>query len=126
MCPVWALRIYSHRTLRAPSNLHLFVSYKKGHTAHIHPNTISSWLKSCIRLCYELSGKPLPTKIVAHSVRSMSVSWASLKNVGLNQIMDSCFWKSPNTFISFYLKDLTTIEGSMHKIGKMSVSSTVV
>ena len=126
LCPVRALRVYSNRTLRSSDNVSLFVSFKKGHTTNIHPNTISSWLKQCIRLCYELSGKPLPSKVVGHSVRAMATSWASLKNVGLHQILDSCFWKNPNTFISFYLKDMTAIEGSMRKLGKVSVSSTTV
>ena len=126
LCPVRALRAYNNRTLRSQDNVSLFVSFKKGHSTKIHPNTISSWLKQCIKLCYELSGKTLPSKVVGHSVCAMSTSWASLKNVGLNQILDSCFWKNPNTFISFYLKDLTAIEGSMHKLGKVSVSSTVV
>ena len=124
LCPVRALRAYTNRTLRAPDNVSLFVSFKKGHTNNIHPNTISSWLKQCIKLCYEMSGKPPPAKVVGHSVRSMAVSWASLKNVGLSQILDSCYWKTPNTFISFYLKDLTAIEGAMHRLGKVSVSST--
>ena len=72
-----------------------------------------------------MSGKPLPSKVVAHSVRAMATSWASLKNVGLNQILDSCFWKLPNTFISFYLKDLMAFEGAMRRIGKVSVASTI-
>ena len=126
MCPVRAVRIYSNRVLRDANNVHLFVSFKKGHLGKIHPNTISSWLKNCIKLCYELSGKPLPAKIVGHSVRAMSVSWASLKNVSLNQIMDACSWKSSNTFISYYLKDLTEIEGNMCKLGKVSITSTTV
>ena len=126
MCPVRALRIYTNRTLRTTENDHLFVSFKKGHSGAIHPNTLSSWLKQTIRLCYELAGKPLPTRIVAHSVRSMAVSWANLKNVGLNQILEACFWKAPNTFISFYLKDLTEFEGEMRKLGKVSTVSNVV
>ena len=73
-----------------------------------------------------MSGKPLPTKTVAHSLRSMSVSWASLKNVGTNQILEACFWKFPNTFISFYLKDMSAIEGSMCRLGKVAVAATIV
>ena len=124
MCPVRALRIYTNRTLRSPDNKKLFVSFKEGHKGEIHPNTLSSWLKNTITLCYELSGKDSPAHVVAHSIRSMAVSWANLKNVGINQIMESCFWKSPNTFISYYLKDLTEIEGNMHKIGKVSFPAT--
>ena len=124
LCPIRALRIYSHRTLRNSENTRLFVSFKEGHKKDIHQNTVSSWLKNTIKLCYELEGKTLPTKIVAHSVRSMSVSWASLKNVGTQKILNSCFWKSPNVFISFYLKNLTEVEGKMHKLGKLSFPST--
>ena len=126
MCPVRALRYYTNRTLREQDYTHLFVSFKKGYKGKIHPNTISSWLKHCVKLSYELAGKAHPSKVVAHSVRAMSVSWASLKNVGLNQIMESCYWKTANTFISFYLKDLTEIEGEMKKIGKVSVTSTII
>ena len=65
-------------TLRDPENFHPFLSFKC-HTKKIHPNTISSWLKQSIKLRYELSGKPLPSKVVGHSVRSLAVSWASLR-----------------------------------------------
>jgi integrase len=105
-CPVRALKCYTVRTLRTTDSQRLFVSFKKGHMRDIHPNTISSWLKQCIALGYELSGKTKPLGIKGHSVRAMSASWASLKNVSTGQIMDACFWKNSNTFISFYLKGL--------------------
>ena len=104
----------------------MFVSYKKGFTKVFPPNTISSWLKQCITLCFELSGKPKPERVAGHSIRSMAVSWATLKNVSVPQILESCFWKTPNTFISFYLKDLTEIEGKINKLGKIAVTSTIV
>ena len=71
-------------------------------------------------------GKTLSTGIKAHSVRSRSVFWASLCNVGLQLILDSCYWKIQNTFLNFYLKDLTEIEGDMCKLGSLSVSSSIV
>ena len=126
MCPVRALRICSKRVIRDTNNIHLFVSFQKGHSKAIHQNTVSSWLKQCIVSCFEVSGKPTPTKVVGHSIRSMAVSWAALKNVSLQQILESCFWKSPNTFITFYLKDLTEIEGNINRLGKVSVTSTIV
>ena len=55
----------------------------------------------------------------------MAVSWATLKNVSVPQILESCFWKSSNTFVSFYLKDLTEIEGKVNKLGKIAVASTI-
>ena len=125
LCPVRALKIYNFRTLRPVDNKRLFVSFKKGHNTPIHPNTVSSWLKNCIILCYQLSGKSIPTKVSGHTVRAMSVSWASLKNVGIHQILDSCYWRTANTFISYYLKDLTEIEGDMKKLGKVAVSATL-
>jgi hypothetical protein len=126
LCPVRALRCYDKRVIRGEESGKLFVSFVNGRRTPLHPNTVSSYLKSCIRLAYELSGKATPAGVKAHSVRSMSASWASLKNVALQSILNSCYWKSQNTFLSFYLKDLTEIEGEMYKLGKLSVSSTVI
>ena len=126
LCPIRALRCYDSCVKRPPESDRLFVSMVKDKPKDVHPNTISSWLKIAITYCYEISGNALPGAIKAHSVRAMAVSWASLRNMGVNAIMEACFWKSRNTFISFYLKDLTEIEDEVCKLGKLSVSSEIV
>lgn len=126
LCPVRAVHTYNERVTRTPGNNRLFVSCRKGMKNPIHPNTISNYIKKCIKLAYKLSGKPMPENVKAHSVRGMSASWASLRNVSTQTILDSCFWQSKNTFLNYYLKDLTEIEGDMCKLGKVSVASNVV
>ena len=126
LCPVRALRCYDERVVRGVGSERMFVSYMKGRKTALHPNTVSNYLISCVGIAYELCGKSLPTGVKAHSVRSMSVSWASLRNVSLQSILENCYWKSQNTFLNFYLKDLSEIEGDMFRLGRLSVSSTVV
>ena len=57
LCAVWALRIYTFRTLRSPENTRLLVSFQKGHEGDIHPNTLSSWLKNTIKFVRNYLGK---------------------------------------------------------------------
>jgi hypothetical protein len=110
LCPVRALRLYDARVVWPVGNDRLLFWHKEGWKTPIHPNTVSSYLKSCIQLAYELSGQDLPSGVKAHSVRSMSVSWASLRNVGTQAILDSCYWKAENTFLKSCSKDLTELK----------------
>jgi hypothetical protein len=120
------LRIYNSRIARSDESSRFFVSFKKGNVKDFYFNGISSWLKHCITLAYQCTGSPLPGTITAHSVRSMAVSWASLRNVGVNSLMEACFWKAKNTFVSFYLKDLTEVEDDVCRLGRLPVSSSIV
>ena len=44
--------------------------------------------------------------VKAHDLRSMSASLAFKGGVSLEQVLGSCYWKSHNTFTTFYLKDV--------------------
>ena len=46
--------------------------------------------------------------------------------MGMNNIISACFWKSSSCFISYYLKDLTGIEGDMFTLGKLSVPASAI
>ena len=110
LCPLRSLRLYLRRTklLRANKKL-LFVSYLKNFTKDIRSPTISSWIKKCIKLCYDLAEQPTDAtfRVRAHDVRAMAASLAYLGNTPLCDVMESCSWVSHNTFTSFYLRDLT-------------------
>ena len=62
LCPVQALRYYLDQTkdLRGSQSL-LFISFKKGHTSDIRPDTLSSWLKQTILRCYKQADHKLWT-----------------------------------------------------------------
>ena len=110
LCPVWALRYYLDRTkdLRGYRSL-LFISFKKGHTSDIRPATHSFWLKESILLCYKQADQQALdlVQVKVHDIRAFVASKAFYGGVSVDQIMQDCHWKAHNTFINFYLKDLT-------------------
>ncbi len=125
MCPVRAVRVYLQRTRDIRGDRRkLFVSYKSGFEKEIHANTISSWLKKTILLCYggvsEEDQKI--TGVKAHQVRSVAASWAFHENVSMDTIMSACTWKSHNTFSSYYLKDLAWMKEEMYSLGPVVVA----
>ena len=46
----------------------------------------------------------------AHDTRSISTSWALFQGIALEDILKAAFWRSPNSFTSFYLKDIPSSE----------------
>ena len=126
LCPVRALRIYMKRSdkFRSESQKKLLISVQEGMNKDISKNTISGWLKKAVSVCYEHSSPDTQRlyHVKAHDVRSMSASWAFFRNVSLESIMSACSWKSHNTFTSYYLKDLTRIQGDMLCLGPLVVA----
>lgn len=125
LCPVRALKLY----LRATTDLRegkekLFVSFKKGHNQDICKNTVSFWLRKAIFCAYEESSVSLKRtfKVKAHDIRGLAASWAFLRNVALDEVMDACSWRSSNTFIRHYLKDMEEVSGSLHRLGPLVVA----
>ena len=120
LCPVRALKIYIRNTeeLREGKQK-LFVAFKKGHKTDIVKNTVSFWIRKVIFAAYEESPEELKKKfkIRAHDVRALASSWAFLRNISLDEVMEACSWKAPSTFIRHYLRDLTEISGNLHKLG---------
>ena len=131
LCPVRALRYYLDRTkdLRKEKHL-LFISFKPGFKNDIKKATISSWLKHTILTAYESVKPDLSEQVKpkAHDVRAMSASLAFKGGVSLEEVLNSCFWKSHNTFTSFYLKDLAwqSTADSDYKLGPVVAAQHVV
>ena len=96
------------KDLRGSRSL-LFISSKKGHTSHIRPATLSSWLKHTILLCYKQADQQALdlVEVKVHDIRAFAASKAFYGGVSVDQIMQACHWKAHNTFTNFYLKDLT-------------------
>lgn len=128
LCPVRALRSYLDRTkkLRKGRKL-LFLSYKKGFKSDICSATISFWIKKCIRTCYDLADLPSGTsfKVRAHDVRALAASLAYLGRTPLERVLEACTWSSPNTFTSFYLRDLEWCESSGRRLEVIAAQQQV-
>ena len=112
LCPVATLRRYLQVSdaYRSPNQKKLFISWQEGISADIAPQTISSYIRKAILLAYTEADQELLTqvKVVPHSVRHVATSLNALKHFSLQDIMRAGAWSTPNTFISFYLRDFAT------------------
>lgn len=132
-CPVRAIRMYMKRTksLRNGKKL-LFIPLIATNSNEISPNTISGWIKHAIQTCYDEQKKkdrsliPVSGVIKAHQVRGMAATWAVRGNVSIPQIMDSCLWRTHNTFTTFYLKDTWKSVDDQYKIGSFVAAQSVI
>ena len=59
----------------------------------------------------------VPISINAHEVRSIASTWAWSNNVPLDDVVKTGFWSSENSFIMFYLRDISVLESSIGLIG---------
>lgn len=131
-CAVRAIRQYIARTdgFRGERKL-LFLGLLPSES-EISVNTVSSWLKNTISMCYAVYHDqeghtiPLEGQVKAHQVRGLASTWAAKGNVAISQIMDACYWKSQNTFTSFYLKDLWVDSDGCFTFGPFVAAQNVV
>lgn len=110
-CPVRALREYLRRTepLRGSCSA-LFIISQRPFT-RASRDTISRWVVRAIRLV--VPPGDFPSRPRAHDVRGVASSLALYKGVPLEEILQAAAWKSPNTFISSYLRDPLRLESRM-------------
>ena len=121
-CPVRALKYYLSRTrpLRGDCSS-LFVTSRRPH-GRASKDTISRWIVQAIIRAYP---RGLPGRAPrAHDVRSLSSSWALFRGVPLEEILQAAGWKTPNTFISVYLKDVLLDEARMSSAFRASRRET--
>ena len=108
-CPVRALRFYLKRTqyLRGDTTS-LFVSFNRPHKATSR-ETISRWIVLVITSCKEaLMGE----RVSAHQVRAVASSIALFSGVPVAEILAAAVWKTPTTFVSTYLRDVSQNYGA--------------
>lgn len=107
-CPVRALRWYLDRTRELRSGDKLFICSKRPHSP-ASPSTISRWIVEAIRAGgpEALTSGQVPR---AHDTRSISSSWALFSGVPTADILKAAYWRSSNTFIACYLRDISPSE----------------
>ena len=128
LCPVRALRYYLDKTqdLRDKKEL-VFVSFKKNFNKDISPFTISSWIKHTVILCYQLLDQESLAlhQVKAHDVTAFVASNVFQGGVSLEQILSACHWKSHNTFIQFYVKDVAWADSELYHLGPVVAAQQV-
>ena len=129
LCPVRAIKVYQSRTLNLREGKRLlFIAYKKGHQGDICKNTVSGWVKSLLVKVHEevTDGILSLHNTRAHEVRALASSLAFRGNMDLEDVMQSCSWRSKSTFSSFYLRDVSSIQGDLHVLGPIVAAQSVV
>ena len=62
----------------------------------------------------------------AHDIRAFAASWKFLQNMVMESILQARHWKAHNTFIQYYLKDLTVMRGNLLQLGPLMVGYQVL
>ncbi len=76
-----------------------------------------------IQTCYEATSLNPPEGVRAQSQAALL---AFADRAALDDIMQACTWKSPNSFISYYLKDLTAQRDGLYKLGPLVAAGSRV
>ena len=116
LCPIRALRYYlklKHKGLD-PNNRfrRLLCAFKLGHIGDISKQTVSGWIRQLIKQAYSaVQDEDIPhlthTNFQARELRAFASSLAFHQNYSLKQVMEAASWRNNNTFVSFYLRDLS-------------------
>ena len=90
----------------------LLCAFKLGHTGDISKQTVSGWIRQLIKQAYSaIQDEDIPhlthTNFQARELRAFSSSLAFHQNYSLKQVMEAASWRNNNTFVSFYLRDLS-------------------
>ena len=116
LCPVESLDKYLERTdaHRSQDQKQLFISFKKGKSSDITPQTISNYIIKAIRLAYQAADvdEELRTKVdaKAHDTRRLSMSLKAFSSFSMQEVLEAGTWSAPNSFISHYLQNYSARE----------------
>ncbi len=103
LCPVRALRLYVDRTQSFKTSDQFFVCYggqQKGKA--VSKQRLAHWIVDAIVLAYQSQDVPCLFRLLAHSTRGVSSSWALAQGASLTDICRAAGWATPNTFARFY------------------------
>ena len=122
-CPVRALKYYWHRTKGKRTGDQLFIISKEPFSPASR-DTISNWIVASIQAAGSEALAPgnVPR---AHDTRSVSTSWALFNGVSVEEIHRAAYWRSPNSFISFYLRDIPAAEPSFSRAALSAAAARV-
>ena len=123
-CPVRALKWYIKRTENLRKSSQLFVTAREPHKG-VSRDTLSRWIVSAIKAA-GVKALEEGTTPKAHQTRSISSSWALFTGVGVEDICKAAFWRSANSFTSFYLRDVAASEGVFSTAPLKAAASSIV
>ena len=76
-------------------------------------------------LCYDQEAHSLH-QVKAHDVRAFAASKAFQSGVSLEQILSACHWKSHNTFMQVYLKNVAWADSELYHLGSVVAAQQIL
>ena len=130
LCPVRALKWYLERSKPSRANSsRLFVHWKPSRS-ECTPMDISKWIVRTVKLAYEKSSTDDQSlklaRVTAHEVRALAASWALFNGAPAADVLQAGTWRSKNSFISFYLRDMAQESVSLNSMGPISSGQLIV
>ena len=123
-CPVRALKYYLKRIESFRKFDQLFLISRELFSP-ASKASISRWIVEAIKAAGPEALSP-GVKPRAHDTRSVSASWAPFQGVSLEDICKAAFWRSPNSFVALYLRDVPAGEVAFAVASLRAASSTLV
>ena len=80
----------------------------------------------CILFALLMSKSKVPNKICARELGALSSSFAWLNGIPLYAIISSGYWRSENSFIRFYLRDMAGNNEKLFSLGPVVVSHIII
>ena len=128
LCPVLAFKAYhSWADSRAPNRSGFFVSTRLN-ASPVVKATLSSWVRKLIRRAYE-NASPEDATLMStsvHELRALATSLAVQATFALDDIVRAATWSTPAIFTSFYLRDVSGLQGRLHVIGPCIAAGKVL
>ncbi|KAL8584420.1 hypothetical protein ACOMHN_032040 [Nucella lapillus] len=91
------------------------------HLSHVPPVKLS--LKEVIKAAYARPNEELAVfSPKPHDIRAWASSLAFSHSVSLQKVLDAAYWRSPGTFIQYYLQDVSRLRDD----GSRGIASAVV
>jgi hypothetical protein len=107
LCPVKCLQFFQEAAqVRRGARATLFFPYSR--SSELKRAALARWVKITIVHAYRWAdpSQPLPDRPTAHEVRAIASSYAAMREVSLDHILQQCHWASQSVFTSTYLRDL--------------------
>jgi len=118
LCPVQALKAYdAYARIRAPIRKRFFIAIRGAHP--VVRATLSSWIVKLLRRAYEHASSQDITLSSdnTHEIRALAASLAVQSTYAITDVLSAATWATPSTFASFYLRDVSGVQGQLHVTG---------
>ncbi len=125
LCPVRAILEYERYACKLKKDRdHFFVSLSTPYKP-VQKATISGWIVQLIKDTYTTAKQAdlLISSVNTHEIRAIASSLALQATHSLDHVMATAKWAQHSTFTSYYLREVSGIQGQLHTIGPCIVAN---